>query len=271
MLKLAGVKEADTVIDLGCGDGRIVVAAVKEFKAKQGVGIELSPERVRLSKSNAEKAGVADQVEIREGDVLKLEGPVRGDRRHAVPAAGHQRAAEAGPPQDAQARLAGRLARLRHGRRTGGRTRKSPSRTRRAATTSSTSGRSRNRRRTKLRRRRKPKKDPPKKDDDDQGAVRPDAAERRRRDAEAGRGEGRGRGLRPRLRRRPDRRSRRSRTFKAKKGVGIDIDPERIKDSKQDRQGRRASRRRSSSAGRRAQDDRTCPRRRSCACTCSPR
>lgn len=72
MLKLAGVKEGDVVYDLGCGDGRIVITAVKDFKAKRGVGVELAPERVKLSKENAEKAGIADKVEIREGDVLKI-------------------------------------------------------------------------------------------------------------------------------------------------------------------------------------------------------
>jgi len=72
MLKLAGVKEGDVVYDLGCGDGRIVITAVKKFKAKKGVGIELAPERVKLSKENAEKAGVSGKIEIREGDVLKL-------------------------------------------------------------------------------------------------------------------------------------------------------------------------------------------------------
>ncbi len=72
MLKLANVKEGDVVYDLGCGDGRIVIAAVKDFKAKRGVGVELSPERVKLSKENAEKAGLKDKVEIREGDVLKI-------------------------------------------------------------------------------------------------------------------------------------------------------------------------------------------------------
>ncbi|HVK14369.1 MAG TPA: methyltransferase domain-containing protein [Gemmataceae bacterium] len=72
MLKLAGVGAADTVMDLGCGDGRIVVAAVKEFGAKKGVGVELSADRVRLSKANAEKAGVGDRVEIREADILKI-------------------------------------------------------------------------------------------------------------------------------------------------------------------------------------------------------
>src|SRR5438552_3283583 len=49
MLKLAAVKAGDVVYDLGCGDGRIVVAAVKDFKAKRGVGIDLDPQRVKES------------------------------------------------------------------------------------------------------------------------------------------------------------------------------------------------------------------------------
>jgi uncharacterized protein (TIGR03000 family) len=72
MLKLAGVKEGDVVYDLGSGDGRIVISAVKDFKAKKGIGIELAPERVKRSKENAEKAGVADRVEFREGNVLDI-------------------------------------------------------------------------------------------------------------------------------------------------------------------------------------------------------
>src|SRR5262249_33864742 len=72
MLEMAGVKEVDVVYDLGCGDGRIVITAVKKYGAKKGLGLELAPERVKLSKENADKAGVADKVEIREGDVLKL-------------------------------------------------------------------------------------------------------------------------------------------------------------------------------------------------------
>lgn len=72
MLAVAGVKAGDTVYDLGSGDGRIVITAVKDRKAKRGVGIELAAERVRLAKENAEKAGVADKVEIRQADVLKV-------------------------------------------------------------------------------------------------------------------------------------------------------------------------------------------------------
>jgi len=72
MLKLADVTDKDVVYDLGCGDGRIVIAAVKKYKAKKGLGIELAPERVKLSKENAVKEGVEKMVEIREGSVLDL-------------------------------------------------------------------------------------------------------------------------------------------------------------------------------------------------------
>ena len=72
MLKLAGVKDGDVVYDLGCGDGRIVVAAVKDFKAKKGIGVDIDPQRVKESKQNAKAAKVEDKVEFREGDVLKI-------------------------------------------------------------------------------------------------------------------------------------------------------------------------------------------------------
>jgi cyclopropane fatty-acyl-phospholipid synthase-like methyltransferase len=73
MLKLAGVKAGDVVYDLGCGDGRIVIAAVKDFGAKRGVGIDLDPDQVKQSQGNAKAAGVADKVEFKQGDVLKLD------------------------------------------------------------------------------------------------------------------------------------------------------------------------------------------------------
>jgi uncharacterized protein (TIGR03000 family) len=72
MLKLAKVGKDDVVFDLGCGDGRIVVAAVSKFNAKRGVGIDLDPQRIKESKANAEKAGVTDKVEFRQGDVFKV-------------------------------------------------------------------------------------------------------------------------------------------------------------------------------------------------------
>jgi len=74
MLKLAGVKAGDVVYDLGCGDGRIAIAAVKDFHAKKGLGVDYNPERVADSKAAAKKAGdeVAAKLEFKEGDVLKL-------------------------------------------------------------------------------------------------------------------------------------------------------------------------------------------------------
>src|SRR5690349_24262042 len=57
MLKLAGVEKSDVVYDLGCGDGRIVIAAAREYGA-HGVGIDINPERIQEAEDNAKKAGV---------------------------------------------------------------------------------------------------------------------------------------------------------------------------------------------------------------------
>jgi uncharacterized protein (TIGR03000 family) len=75
MMKLAKVGKDDVVYDLGCGDGRLVITAVKQFHAKRGVGIDLDPERIKEAKENAKQAGVEKQVEFRQGDVLK---PIEG-------------------------------------------------------------------------------------------------------------------------------------------------------------------------------------------------
>jgi uncharacterized protein (TIGR03000 family) len=71
MMKLAGVGKDDVVYDLGCGDGSLVITAVKKFNAKHGVGIDLKADKVQIAKENAKKAGVEDKVEFRQGDVLK--------------------------------------------------------------------------------------------------------------------------------------------------------------------------------------------------------
>lgn len=76
MLKLANVKEGDTVYDLGCGDGRIVISAVKDFKAKRGLGVDFDPERlVDCEKRMKElKLTEAEQKKLtfKQGDVLKM-------------------------------------------------------------------------------------------------------------------------------------------------------------------------------------------------------
>lgn len=73
MLKLANVGKDDVVYDLGCGDGRIVVTAVKRFNAKRGVGVDLDPKRIKESKERARQAGVEDKVEFSVGDVFKVD------------------------------------------------------------------------------------------------------------------------------------------------------------------------------------------------------
>jgi SAM-dependent methyltransferase len=68
MLALAGVGPHDVVYDLGSGDGRIPIAAAKEFGAR-GVGIELDPALVARARANAREAGVEDKVEFRLADM----------------------------------------------------------------------------------------------------------------------------------------------------------------------------------------------------------
>lgn len=71
MIKLGKMTPEDVVYDLGCGDGRMVIGAVKAG-AKRGVGIDLDPKRVAESQVNAKTAGVEDRVEFRKGDILDI-------------------------------------------------------------------------------------------------------------------------------------------------------------------------------------------------------
>ena len=69
MLKLAGTGPNDVVFDLGCGDGRIVITAAKQFGAR-GVGIEIDPAPLRLAVYYARRAGVEDRVRFVRGDLF---------------------------------------------------------------------------------------------------------------------------------------------------------------------------------------------------------
>jgi SAM-dependent methyltransferase len=69
MLKLAGVKKTDLVYDLGCGDGRIVIIAAKQYGA-HGVGVDINPERIQEARANAKQAGVENLVKFEENDLF---------------------------------------------------------------------------------------------------------------------------------------------------------------------------------------------------------
>jgi hypothetical protein len=72
MLRLANVKADDFVMDLGSGDGRILIAAVRKFGAR-GVGVDLDPDRIAESVYNAQLAGVSDRVAFHRQDLFKFE------------------------------------------------------------------------------------------------------------------------------------------------------------------------------------------------------
>jgi tRNA G37 N-methylase Trm5 len=73
MMQLAKIGPGDYVIDLGSGDGRLVIAAVAKYKARGGMGVDIDPKLVKLANENAAKAGVADRVKFVEGDLFKTD------------------------------------------------------------------------------------------------------------------------------------------------------------------------------------------------------
>jgi SAM-dependent methyltransferase len=72
MLRLGGASAADLVVDLGSGDGRIVIEAARRFGSR-GLGIELDAALVEKSRENARRAKVADRVRFVQGDVLRAD------------------------------------------------------------------------------------------------------------------------------------------------------------------------------------------------------
>jgi precorrin-6B methylase 2 len=75
MLELAKVTSSDVVYDLGCGDGKIVIAAALKYGAR-GVGIDIDPERIKEANQNAQNAGVADKVRFILGDIFDPQVPI---------------------------------------------------------------------------------------------------------------------------------------------------------------------------------------------------
>jgi len=72
MLQVARVVPGDYLIDLGSGDGRIVITAAKQFGAR-GFGVDLNPERIQESNENARKAGVTDRVSFYQRDLFETD------------------------------------------------------------------------------------------------------------------------------------------------------------------------------------------------------
>jgi cyclopropane fatty-acyl-phospholipid synthase-like methyltransferase len=72
MLELANIKPGETVYDLGCGDGRILIAAVEKFKAR-AVGVEIAPKVVAQARARIQKEGIGGQARVIEGDLLETD------------------------------------------------------------------------------------------------------------------------------------------------------------------------------------------------------
>ena len=73
MLTLANVTKDDVVYDLGSGDGRLVITAVKKYGAKRGFGVDIDPERITESNANAKTAGVTDRVTFAIQDLFQTD------------------------------------------------------------------------------------------------------------------------------------------------------------------------------------------------------
>ena len=69
MLDLAQVKSGDMLIDLGSGDGRLVITAARQ-RGAHGFGVEIDPQLVKLSNANAQRAGVADRARFLQEDLF---------------------------------------------------------------------------------------------------------------------------------------------------------------------------------------------------------
>lgn len=71
MVELAGVRDGDRVYDLGCGDGRLAIAAAQRGPTVRGVGIDIDPDRVAQARDNAHAAGLADRLTFRSADIFR--------------------------------------------------------------------------------------------------------------------------------------------------------------------------------------------------------
>jgi SAM-dependent methyltransferase len=73
MLEIAEVGPDDLVYDLGCGDGRILIAAVKDFKAKKAVGYEIREDIYEIALAEIAKQNLQDKIKLIKGDFFKAD------------------------------------------------------------------------------------------------------------------------------------------------------------------------------------------------------
>jgi 16S rRNA G1207 methylase RsmC len=113
MLKLAHVGAKDLVYDLGCGDGRIVIAAAKQAGARS-VCVDIDPRRIRESRANAQRAGVEGRITFLTRNFFETDvGDATVVTLFLWPEVKPQAVSEA--VARAQARHAGRFLRPQHG------------------------------------------------------------------------------------------------------------------------------------------------------------
>src|SRR5687768_4488457 len=72
MLDLAAIKPGETIFDLGCGDGRVLITAAQRYKAK-GVGVELSAKLVHMTNEQVKRLNLEQLVDVRQGSLLDMD------------------------------------------------------------------------------------------------------------------------------------------------------------------------------------------------------
>jgi SAM-dependent methyltransferase len=72
MLSLADLSENDVLYDLGCGDGRIVIAAAQRYNIR-AIGIDIDPVRIEEAVKASQRAGVSDRVQFRQQDLFECD------------------------------------------------------------------------------------------------------------------------------------------------------------------------------------------------------
>lgn len=72
MLEKVDIRGGETIYDLGCGDGRIIITAVEEFKAKKAVGVEIREDLVKTATEEIRKKGLEHAVSVVHGDFLQV-------------------------------------------------------------------------------------------------------------------------------------------------------------------------------------------------------